>query len=134
MRQLGCDSRKVQPGSLFFALHGAKTDGNAFVKDAVERGAVAIVSEERQPADLPEKSFVDSRARSAQVAGDCGGEFLWASRASVEDGCRDRHERQDHDDVDHRFDYQGFGREDGAFWDDCVSHACGRLSGSQHDA
>jgi UDP-N-acetylmuramoyl-L-alanyl-D-glutamate--2,6-diaminopimelate ligase len=55
MTQLGCDSRKVQAGSLFFALHGAKTDGNAFVKDAVERGAVAIVSEERQPADLPEK-------------------------------------------------------------------------------
>ncbi|HEX4379429.1 MAG TPA: Mur ligase domain-containing protein, partial [Candidatus Acidoferrum sp.] len=55
MRQLGCDSRKVQPGSVFFALHGAKADGNAFVKDAVARGAVAIVSEERQPADLPEK-------------------------------------------------------------------------------
>src|ERR1700759_5182664 len=54
MRQLGCDSRKVQPGSLFFALHGAKAEGNAFVKQAVERGAVAIVSEERQPADLPE--------------------------------------------------------------------------------
>jgi len=53
--QLGCDSRKVEPGSCFFALHGAKTDGNAFVKQAVERGAVAIVSEERQPADLPEK-------------------------------------------------------------------------------
>jgi UDP-N-acetylmuramoyl-L-alanyl-D-glutamate--2,6-diaminopimelate ligase len=55
MRQLGCDSRKVQPGSLFFALHGAKADGNSFVKQAVERGAVAIVSEERQPPDLPEK-------------------------------------------------------------------------------
>ena len=52
--RLGCDSRKVQPGSLFFALHGAKTDGNAFAKDAVERGAMAIISEERQPADLPE--------------------------------------------------------------------------------
>jgi UDP-N-acetylmuramoyl-L-alanyl-D-glutamate--2,6-diaminopimelate ligase len=53
IRQLGCDSRKVQPGSAFFALHGAKTDGNAFVKDAVARGATAIISEERQPADLP---------------------------------------------------------------------------------
>src|SRR5579862_2277640 len=55
IRQLGCDSRKVQPGSCFFALHGAKTDGNVFVKDAVARGAVAIVSEERQPVDLPER-------------------------------------------------------------------------------
>jgi UDP-N-acetylmuramoyl-L-alanyl-D-glutamate--2,6-diaminopimelate ligase len=53
--QLGCDSRKVEPGSAFFALHGAKTDGNVFVKDAVARGATAVISEERQPADLPEK-------------------------------------------------------------------------------
>src|SRR5580700_1132593 len=55
IRQVASDSRKVKPRALFFALHGAKTDGNAFVKDAVERGAVAIVSEERQPADLPER-------------------------------------------------------------------------------
>ncbi|GAC1700981.1 MAG: UDP-N-acetylmuramoyl-L-alanyl-D-glutamate--2,6-diaminopimelate ligase [Candidatus Acidiferrum sp.] len=40
--QVSCDSRKVQPGGLFFALPGAKADGNAFIGEAVERGAVAI--------------------------------------------------------------------------------------------
>jgi UDP-N-acetylmuramoyl-L-alanyl-D-glutamate--2,6-diaminopimelate ligase len=49
VRQVACDSRKVQPGALFFALHGAKADGNAFIRDAVKRGAVAIASTEPAP-------------------------------------------------------------------------------------
>jgi UDP-N-acetylmuramoyl-L-alanyl-D-glutamate--2,6-diaminopimelate ligase len=53
VRQIACDSRKVQPGSLFFALHGAKADGNTFVADAVKRGAIAIASEGARPANLP---------------------------------------------------------------------------------
>ena len=53
IRQVTCDSRRVQPGALFFALHGAKADGNAFVRDAVARGAAAIASEENPPAGLP---------------------------------------------------------------------------------
>ena len=53
IRQVACDSRKVQAGGLFFALHGAKTDGNAFVRDAIARGATAIASEDSPPAELP---------------------------------------------------------------------------------
>ena len=37
------DSRKVKPGYLFAALAGSKTDGAKFVKDAVARGAVAVM-------------------------------------------------------------------------------------------
>ncbi len=37
------DSRKVKPGYLFAALAGANTDGARFVKDAVARGAVAVL-------------------------------------------------------------------------------------------
>src|SRR5712692_3165285 len=53
IRQVACDSRKVQPRALFFALHGAKADGNAFIRDAVSRGAVAIGSEDAPPATMP---------------------------------------------------------------------------------
>jgi UDP-N-acetylmuramoyl-L-alanyl-D-glutamate--2,6-diaminopimelate ligase len=53
IRQVACDSRKVQPRALFFALHGAKADGNAFIRDAVSRGAAAIASEDAPPASMP---------------------------------------------------------------------------------
>src|SRR6266478_7951392 len=53
IRQVACDSRKVQSQALFFALHGAKADGNAFLRDAVSRGAVAIASEDAPPAAMP---------------------------------------------------------------------------------
>jgi UDP-N-acetylmuramoyl-L-alanyl-D-glutamate--2,6-diaminopimelate ligase len=53
VRQVACDSRKVRPNALFFALHGAKADGNAFIKDAVARGAIAIASEETASLALP---------------------------------------------------------------------------------
>ena len=53
VRQIACDSRKVLPRSLFFALRGAKADGNEFVRDAVGRGAIAIASENLAPATLP---------------------------------------------------------------------------------
>src|SRR5436305_2878817 len=53
IRQVACDSRKVRPRALFFALHGAKADGNAFIRDAVARGAIAVASEDPAPASMP---------------------------------------------------------------------------------
>ena len=51
--QITCDSRKVQPGALFFALHGAKADGNAFIQDAIKRDAVAVASEAQPSGAIP---------------------------------------------------------------------------------
>nr|WP_246252203.1 UDP-N-acetylmuramoyl-L-alanyl-D-glutamate--2,6-diaminopimelate ligase [Ancylobacter pratisalsi] len=39
------DSRKARAGDVFFALAGTKTDGMAFARDAIARGAVAVVGE-----------------------------------------------------------------------------------------
>jgi UDP-N-acetylmuramoyl-L-alanyl-D-glutamate--2,6-diaminopimelate ligase len=41
---VACDSRKVTRDTLFFALPGAKADGNEFVASAIERGAIAVAS------------------------------------------------------------------------------------------
>src|SRR3954469_23567973 len=41
---LTSDSRKVEPGYLFAALSGSKTDGARFVEDAVKRGAKAVLA------------------------------------------------------------------------------------------
>ena len=32
IRQIVCDSRKAAAGVVFFALHGAKEDGNTFIR------------------------------------------------------------------------------------------------------
>lgn len=42
---LSVDSRQVGPGTLFFALKGAKDDGRRFLGDAAARGAVAAIVE-----------------------------------------------------------------------------------------
>jgi UDP-N-acetylmuramoyl-L-alanyl-D-glutamate--2,6-diaminopimelate ligase len=65
------DSRRVVPGSLFFALPGLRTDGAIHVAEALSRGAVAVVSA-APPASTPAKvTFVqvsDPRAALARAA------------------------------------------------------------------
>ena len=43
------DSREVVAGDLFFAMPGAKTDGNRHARAALDNGAVAVVSELEPP-------------------------------------------------------------------------------------
>ena len=50
---IASDSRRVSPGSVFFAVPGNKADGMAFAPQAVAAGAIAIVGEAVAPADLP---------------------------------------------------------------------------------
>ena len=41
---LTSDSRRVEPGFLFAALPGSRADGRAYIAEAVERGAVAVLA------------------------------------------------------------------------------------------
>ena len=43
------DTRKIEPGDLFFALQGNKFNGNKFATQAIEKGAVAVVIDEPAP-------------------------------------------------------------------------------------
>lgn len=43
---IACDSRTVREGSLFVAVRGFHSDGHRFIRQAVDRGAVAVVAEE----------------------------------------------------------------------------------------
>jgi UDP-N-acetylmuramoyl-tripeptide--D-alanyl-D-alanine ligase len=51
IRGAAVDSRLVQPGELFVALPGERTDGHAFVGDAVARGAACVLVS-RPPSDI----------------------------------------------------------------------------------
>lgn len=64
------DSRKVEPGSVFFALRGGQADGHSFISQAIGRGAVAVVMEEAQDLPAPVVGLVvpDSRAALAEAA------------------------------------------------------------------
>jgi len=68
---LAMDSRRVVPGQVFFALAGQRTDGAQFVDEAINRGAVAVVTT-RIPATIPSRvTFIqvsDPRATLARVS------------------------------------------------------------------
>jgi len=45
------DSRRTKPGDLFVAIRGARVDGHDYAREALSRGAAALLGE-RRPADL----------------------------------------------------------------------------------
>ncbi len=69
VKDLVYDSRKVEPGTLFFCVVGEKVDGHEFGVRAVEEGAVALVVE-RELTELAVTQVVvgDSRAAMAPLA------------------------------------------------------------------
>jgi len=54
IRGLAYDSRKVEPGFLFFAFPGSRTDGAQYAAAALEKGALAVVSD--RPGQGPARS------------------------------------------------------------------------------
>ena len=67
-----CDSRRVEPGFVFAALPGSKTDGRRFIDEAVKRGAAAVIvpmDESDLPAlEIPVVRDLDPRRRYALLA------------------------------------------------------------------
>src|SRR6202047_3170859 len=52
VRGLDYDSRRVNSHFLFFAFPGARSDGRQFAQSAVDRGAIAVLSELPAPGDF----------------------------------------------------------------------------------
>lgn len=67
---LSWDSRKVQPGHLFFAIPGSKFDGHAFIPEAVAKGAKAVVGE-RPLGNLPVPYIQVKNVRQAMALAAC---------------------------------------------------------------
>jgi UDP-N-acetylmuramoyl-L-alanyl-D-glutamate--2,6-diaminopimelate ligase len=69
VEELVFDSRRVEPGTLFFCVVGEKVDGHSFGARAVEDGAVALVVErELTELDVTQVVVGDSRAAMAPLA------------------------------------------------------------------
>ncbi|HEX9702611.1 MAG TPA: UDP-N-acetylmuramoyl-L-alanyl-D-glutamate--2,6-diaminopimelate ligase, partial [Rhodospirillales bacterium] len=55
---LTCDSRQVEPGFLFAALPGTRADGRAYIADALDRGAVAVLAPDGAALRMPRPTAV----------------------------------------------------------------------------
>lgn len=62
------DSRQAGEGSLFFALRGEKTDGHKYIPDVLQKGALAVLCEERGAAGEPRIVVPDTLAAMQQIA------------------------------------------------------------------
>ncbi|HPF79604.1 UDP-N-acetylmuramoyl-L-alanyl-D-glutamate--2,6-diaminopimelate ligase [Nostocoides australiense] len=75
---VGLDSRTIRPGDLYAALPGANVHGGRFVDGAVERGAVAVLTDSAGAAlaagtPVPVLIVADPRAALGQVAAEIYG-------------------------------------------------------------
>lgn len=71
IRALSADSREIEPGSLFAALVGTKTDGRRFIDQAVAKGAAAILADsslEGRDLGIPLVIDPEPRHRLAKMA------------------------------------------------------------------
>ena len=68
VRQIAYDSRQTKEGALFVAIPGFHRDGHVYAKDAVGRGAVAVVAEHPIDVRVPVAVVPDARAALADLA------------------------------------------------------------------
>ncbi len=60
------DTRRIEPGSIFFALRGASFDGNRFAAEALAKGAVAAVVDDPAAAAAPHTILVGDTLTALQ--------------------------------------------------------------------
>jgi UDP-N-acetylmuramoyl-L-alanyl-D-glutamate--2,6-diaminopimelate ligase len=66
---LAYDSRRVEPGDLFFCIRGAKSDGHGFLPEVSEKGAAAaVVEDESAPRTIPALLVRNVRAAMPDLA------------------------------------------------------------------
>src|SRR6266496_384373 len=68
IKDVQIDSRKIKPGSLFIAVKGVAVDGHQFIDNAIEQGAIAVVTEKKPPVPNEKIVYVEVE-NSAAAAG-----------------------------------------------------------------
>lgn len=58
VREVCCDSRRVERGDLFVCIEGEQRDGHAFIQEAVKSGATVIAAENLRGLELPSELTV----------------------------------------------------------------------------
>ena len=84
---ISTDSRRIEPGSIFFALHGEHFDGNRYAAAALESGAVAVVVDDPKVIPLVEEAPCSSGC-------DCGHGSPHEAECTCEE-CTEEESRRD---------------------------------------
>ena len=72
IRGIASDSRKVEKGWLFIAVKGCAADGHAFIEQAVEKGAAAVVDADRRALALCADRFYGHPSGKLDLVGITG--------------------------------------------------------------
>ncbi|MCC5826201.1 UDP-N-acetylmuramoyl-tripeptide--D-alanyl-D-alanine ligase [Alkalimonas sp.] len=67
IKAVSTDSRRIEPGDLFVALKGASFDGQAFVAEVADKGAIAALVHSPQTVDLPQIVVADTTIALGQL-------------------------------------------------------------------
>ena len=76
-RGISTDSRKLEAGSLFFALHGPNFDGHEYLDEAQQQGAAAAAVSRQCRTGLPLLEVSDTRLALGSLA------MYWRSKFSL---------------------------------------------------
>ena len=68
LQQVSTDSRQLLPGALFVALRGDRYDGHAFVPEAIQQGAAAVMVDHDCAIDAAQIIVADTRLALGQLA------------------------------------------------------------------
>lgn len=79
VRSIITDSRRVIPGSLFFARPGLRTDGRHYIEEAIDRGAVGVVTED-PPGTHAGVTFIQVDSVPKALATMAGNFYGWPDR------------------------------------------------------
>ncbi len=111
------DSRRVKPGCVFVAMHGEASDGNRFIDQAIQAGAVAVVTD--SPAEKPREGVAWAVVpHGRQSFGALEREFLQASSGTHCGYWNHRDKREEHDCISDRVDPHGRWSQERADRDD----------------
>ncbi len=77
------DSRKIEPGSVYVAVKGARYDGHDFIRDVEKARAVAVITERRVPTDLPQIVVSNTREIIGKLALRFYGDFAEMTKVGV---------------------------------------------------
>lgn len=68
IKSIANDTRNVEKGALFICIKGHQTDGHLFAKEAVEKGAVAVLAEKEMDVGAPVIITSDTKRAMAVLA------------------------------------------------------------------